>query len=365
MKKSLIILLAILFIGSGYVVYDTIQSNKAKESDLADLQAEIQELNAQLSGVQLSGSEAALTTGTAQVAVQEEPIIQTPTPKVVSTWNNTSTTPTQPTIPQNPPITQPTTSYDSNSRYRDASARDSLCKYRNDEWLPTTARGQAAKSINSKLQYVRDNGQQHTQTIIQEWHAILSNPTASTAEKCKQYWLIDELSHQKWFVRLYDTKNGITTIGIDFLSLQDDISKIQWDGSPWLDLYKNTSTKVRYYTLSNNPNLQIITTDQYGKVQNGYSWPSVISFDKRIDGFCNNEPIYTDERKYEEVWENWIVTWSWYTDLINWNEWNRYCIKDYLHNGLSTYGQSPVFQFNQNGQLQEISTSHRVFSNAG
>jgi hypothetical protein len=367
MKKWLSIILVILFIGTGYVVYDTMQNNKEKEAELSALQAQIEDLNAQLSGEQLTGAIQLNQEITPEPT--EEIVAPVATPTVVPTQTPVvQETTTTSTTPNTPPVTQTPSTPTVSPQSQFISSQDrttSVCGYRKQDGLPSVAWGQAAKFINSKLQYVRDNWQQHTTTLMNEAYAALSDPTIDATEKCRQSWLIDELSNQKWFIRSYQTQNWITTIGIDFISLQDDISKIQWDGPPRLDLYKNSSTKVRYYTLSNNPNLQIAQTDLDGNIQNiWYRGLWLSSFDQRINSFCNYEPIYTDERRYEELYQNWVVVWSGYTELINWNDYGRYCIKDYLFNWYSTHGKTPIFQFNQHWQLHQIDTNHRVFSNA-
>lgn len=263
MKKWFSILLIILLIGTGYVVYDTMQSNKEKEADLTALQAQIEELNAQLSGRQETG-------------IVEEDIIQAPEvvevnnmPDISQNTNTVSIGTTTTTIQPmpTPPVTQTpaTPTVSPQSQYISASERNTLCGYIQGD-APNTTWVQDAKFINNKLQYVRDNGQQHTKTLMNEAYAILSDPTIDTTEKCRQSWLIDELLYQKGYVRSYETKNGVTTIGIDFISLQDDLSKMFSIDSMRLETYKNTSTKVRYYTLSQIPVLQTLNLDNRGNV---------------------------------------------------------------------------------------------------
>jgi len=230
-----------------------------------------------------------------------------------------------------------------------------VCWYRKTDWLPTNTWGQDAKFINSKLQYVRDNGQQYTQTFIDEAYNILSDSSINTAEKCRQSWLIDELSKQRGYVRSFETENWVTTIGIDFISLQDDISKIQYDGPPSLELYKNSSLKVRYYTLSNNPELQTLDLDNHGYVL-GEKY--INNFNTWLNEHCNNNPIYNWLKKYEEIRENWVIVREWYTEEINRKEFNwtaHFCVKDRLKEEWSRV----TFQFNANWDLQKIDLNRR------
>jgi hypothetical protein len=160
MKKSLIILFIILLIGTGYVVYDTMQDNKEKQSDLADLQAQIDELNAQLSRELLTGSvDEPITQNISNLIEESIPTPSTPVSAITQTPVVQETT-TISTTPSTPPVTSvavtPTVS--PQSQYISAQDRTtSLCGYRKNDGLPSIVWGQDAKFINSKLQYVRDN----------------------------------------------------------------------------------------------------------------------------------------------------------------------------------------------------------------
>lgn len=225
------------------------------------------------------------------------------------------------------------------------------CDYWNNEWLPTTSRWKDAKFINGKLQYVRDHGQNHTRTIVDEAYSILST---NITERCRQSWLIDELSDQKWYVRSYNTENWVTTIGIDFISLQDDISKIKWDGPPWLDLYKNTSTKVRYYTLSSNPSLESLWLDSNKSVvinsteRDGLQKIYINNFSQWINQFCNNEPIYFEQEAINYNYSMWER---------NFNENNMNCITKHIENG-----KLFIFKFDSIWNIRSIKGWHRFWS---
>lgn len=344
MKKRLIILLIILFIGAGYVVYDTMQDNKEKETNLTDLQSQIDELNAQLSGEQLTGA-----IDEPIVEIIPEPVedivapVQTPAVSITSletVENNVNTS-----------VQTSSTSYSQpqfilwDSRW----PQKNICWYRDNEWLPTKQWGADAKFINSKLQYLWDNWQQHTESVREESYRLLSDANISLSEKCRYSWLIDEMTNQKWYIESYQTQNWITTIGIDFISLQEDISKtIQYEGFPSLKLYKNTSTKARYYTLSSDPTLMSLYTDanwfieyqETGSLRN----IEISNFNTWINQFCNNEPIYNHDDG----------------NSINFNYFNGVnndqCMQSKINNGSEF-----IFTFSPDGKLNSIQGWWRRF----
>jgi hypothetical protein len=164
----------------------------------------------------------------------------------------------------------------------------------------------------------------------------LNESWLTNSNKCRYSRLIDALEKQQWYLKSYKTENWITTIGIDFLSYQDDVSKLAYDGAPRLNIMKNTSTNIRYYQLSSNPQLQTVDTKWWIKYINDFtSW---------TNGFCNNETIYTTD--------------GWNT---NRNENNIYCVKNKLKND----NNINIFNFNSVGQLQKIDLNRRHLSLAG
>lgn len=216
-------------------------------------------------------------------------------------------------------------------------AINSICKRYTNEWLPNSTRGADAKFINTKLQDVRDNWQQLVNTYINEANSKLNESWLTNSNKCRYSRLIDALQNQQWYMRSYTTANWITTIGIDFISYQDDVSKIAYDWAPRLDVMKNTSTKVRYYQLSSNPQLQTVDSNWTKKyISNFTSW---------TNQFCNNETIYTTD---------WWDT--------NRNENNIYCVRSGLPSNNSTVA---TFSFDSIGKLQKIDLNRRHLSLAG
>jgi len=123
---------------------------------------------------------------------------------------------------------------------------------------------------------------------------------------------------------------------------------------------KNTSTKVRYYKLSSNPQLQTLNLDGRSYVL----WYKYIgNFNTWLNEHCNDNPIYNWEKRYEEKYENWVRTRAGYTEEINRKQenWiNHFCVKNRLKERYWTFN----FQFNSNWDLQKIDLDWRHLSNA-
>jgi regulator of replication initiation timing len=243
-----------------------------------------------------------------------------------------------------------------NFRNQSHDTTNSICKRYNSEWLPNTNWWADAKFINSKFQDVWDNWQHLVSKHISEANQILNSPWLTNKDRCRYSWLIDALQTQRWYIKSYKTENWATTIGIDFISYQDDISKIKYDWPPWLELMKNTSTKVRYYKLSSNPQLQTLNLDSHG---NNIAWHKYLNnFNNWLNEHCNNNPIYN--------WESW---WAWYTGEINWKQANwidHFCVKNRLLEFMWFMWETWVWlQFNSNWDLQKIDLNWRHMFLAG
>lgn len=239
---------------------------------------------------------------------------------------------------------------------------NSICKRYTNEWLPNSTRVADAKFINSKLQDVRDNWQHLVSTYINESNVKLNQAWITDIDRCRYSRLIDALQKQQWYIRSYTIENWITTIGIDFLTYQDDISKIQRDWL-WLSNMKNTSTKVRYYKLSSNPELQTLNLDNRWYVL----WYKYINnFNTWLNEHCNDTPIYNWEKRYEEKYENWVRIREGYTEEINRKESNwidHFCVENRL-NEQGQYWDVINFKFNSYWDLQKIDLNRRHLSTA-
>ena len=190
-----------------------------------------------------------------------------------------------------------------------------------------------AKFVNKALQDVRDNGQYLVKNYIDEANRVLDSAWLTKRDQCRYSLLIDELENQKWFIKSYRKENWKMVIWIDFISYKENIT---WDdfraeGAGYFDVIKNTSTKVRYYTLNDNVELQILNIDDswYAHKDNQWNYCTYISnWDIRLNSFCNWEPIY-NWFKYPSEWELYYSLWPDRAGQdYNWNEWWEYCMKD-------------------------------------
>jgi putative hemolysin len=240
---------------------------------------------------------------------------------------------------------------------------NNICKWYDSEWIPNSNRAKAAKFINAKLQDVRDNGEYLVNQYINDANTKLDDKSLSNSDKCMYSRLIDALQSQQWYLRSYKTENGVTTIGIDFIAYQDDISKIAYNWPPRLEVMINTSTKVRYYTLSSNPQLQTLNVDN-----NWYVWSSenkyINNFDNRLNEFCNNEHIYNGERDTDRKGND--------LGIIDWNNFrgeqhNVYCVKNMLDKaiGQPESADKISFGFNADWELQKIDLNRWNLALAG
>lgn len=371
MKNFFLILLIILLAGSGYFLYNLNNTNVQLQTQISWLEWELSWLTLQIVELQSIQTTTWTTeevlpelpnTKTWNMSLEEENLalkelaqkyrdalilekLKNKSTTDTTTTTNTTTATTTNTIT---PIVSTNKIVFSNQWI---DAINNICKWYNSEWIPNSNRAKAAKFINSKLQDVRDNWQQLVNKYVNEANTKLDEPWLSNSDKCMYSWLIDELQNQKWYLKSYKTENGVTTIGIDFLTYQDDISKIKYDWSPRLDVMKNTSTKVRYYILSSNPQLQSLYTDNnwyatyYDSKEYQKNFKYLNNFNNRLNEFCGNQKIYTNAE-----WAN-----------INRNENNMYCVKNRLKNETHTF----IFNFNVSGELQKIDLNWRHLTLAG
>lgn len=259
------------------------------------------------------------------------------------TWTTSSTTNT--TL-QSTNTKSTTISKNKISLHQWYEVTDKICKWHTSEWLPNAVWAADAKFINTILQDIRDNWQHLTKKYINEANQVLDWAGVTNKDICRYSRLIDVIQNQQWYIKSYTTKNWVTTIWIDFITYQTDISKIKYDGSPRLDIMKNTSTKVRYYILSSTPQLQTLYRDSNGYVTNMEKKIYLNNFNSRLNEFCNNQYIY--------------IQWS----DINWNENNFYCVKNILKT--DAYPNKALnFNFNSGGELQKIDLNRRRLALAG
>jgi hypothetical protein len=131
----------------------------------------------------------------------------------------------------------------------------------------------------------------------------------------------------------------------------------------WLSNMKNTSTKVRYYKLSSNPELQTLNLDNRWYVL----WYKYINnFNTWLNEHCNDTPIYNWEKRYEEKYENWVKIREGYTEEINRKESNwidHFCVENRL-NEQGQYWDVINFKFNSYWDLQKIDLNRRHLSTA-
>lgn len=211
------------------------------------------------------------------------------------------------------------------------------------------------KFVNKALQDVRDNWEHLVKNYIAEANRVLDSAWLTKRDQCRYSLLIDELENQKWYIKSYKTENGRTIVWIDFLSYKENIS---WDDmTPYGGWYllKNTSTKLRYYTLSDNVELELLNVDanwytkeKDGRIIYGRDRKHVSNWNVRLNAFCNNEPVYN--------WERWRVG-EWEEEgIINRNKHGRLCTKTMIDGDEYGYGASLLdFKFDATWNIDRIS----------
>ena len=215
------------------------------------------------------------------------------------------------------------------------------------------------KFVNKALQDVRDNGEHLVKNYINEANRVLDSAWLTKRDQCRYSLLIDELEHQNWFIKSYKNENWKVTIGIDFISYKESITwddALEWYGDR-RDIKKNTSTKLRYYTLSDNAELETINVDNNWVLPEGY-WASYTKFihnrDNRLNNFCNNEPVYYHIDDEELQYIDYTSFWTYFNGgrYYNSNSWNsdRYCIKRQIE----SWGTEWFFKFDGNWYVSKI-----------
>lgn len=235
-----------------------------------------------------------------------------------------------------------------------------LSQYDYYEDMPNKNWTDDIKFVNKALQDVRDNGEHLVRNYIIDANSVLDSTSLTKRDQCRYSLLIDELEHQNWIIKSYKNENWKITIGIDFISYKESIT---WDDCTfWYgerrDLKKNTSTKLRYYTISDNAEFETINVDNNWVLPEGY-WTSYTKFihnrNTRLNNFCNNEPIYyhiDDEElqyiaDYQSFWT--YFNGSWYYNSNWWNT-DRYCIKKQIE----SWGTEWFFKFDGNWYVSKI-----------
>ena len=224
-----------------------------------------------------------------------------------------------------------------------------LSQYDYYEDMPNKNWTDDIKFVNKALQDVRDNGEHLVKNYIIEANRVLDSAWLTKRDQCRYSLLIDELENQQWTIKSYKNENWKITIGIDFISYKENIT---WDDCTfWYgerrDLTKNTSTKVRYYILSDSAELETVNVDNNWVLPEGY-WTTYTKFihnwNTRLNNFCNNEPIYyhlTEIPEYRTDWE--------YLNLNWWNS-DRYCIKKQIESWWTAW----KFSFDGNWYVSKI-----------
>jgi len=213
------------------------------------------------------------------------------------------------------------------------------------------------KFVNKALQDVRDNGQYLVKNYIDEANKVLDSSSLTKRDQCRYSLLIDNLESQKWYLKSYKTENGKTTVWIDFISYKESISWDDMGGLSW-ELLKNTSTKLRYYTLSDNVELELLNVDENwytNETDYHHDRKYVSNWNVRINAFCNNEPVYNWER---QRMRNWVEG-----EIINRNEFGRLCTKTMI--GKDEYSNTLInFRFDSAWTIDRISWLNYWLTNA-
>lgn len=254
------------------------------------------------------------------------------------TWTNIQT-------PVTPAVTNtniPTMSEDYNEYW-------TLCWISDSEGKPNNKYFVGTKFVNQVLQEVRDKGQEFTVPKINELYDTFQWNTLDNCGKRKYGRAIYVLQNQPGYVTSYTTTQGVTKISIDFVSYKETLEEIDfWPPNVFFQT-KNTSKKARTYTLDTKPDLQTLYTDGQWYVTLDQKKIYLNNLNQRLNQFCNNEKIYT-----QNDWTN-----------INWNEQNMYCIQERLSPGSNYWPSIIYFEFNAVWEISKIDLNWRWLSTAG
>ena len=229
--------------------------------------------------------------------------------------------------------------------------------YGYNDYMPNKNWTDDVKFVNKALQDVRDNGEDLVKNYIIEANRVLDSAWLTKRDQCRYSLLIDELENQQWIIKSYKNENWKITIWIDFISYKENITRDDYDEFGGLNITKNTSSKVRYYTLSDNAELETVNVDGNWILPEGY-WTTYTKFihnrNTRLNNFCNNEPIYyhidDEELQYIDYQSFWTYfDGSWYYNH-NWWERDRYCIKRQIESWETAWR----FSFDSNWNISKI-----------
>lgn len=219
----------------------------------------------------------------------------------------------------------------------DSSEPESTCNrteevyrenWRDYRYKPNNKRAADARFVNNVLQDVRNNWQHLVQNYMIQANEILDSAWLTNSDRCRYSFLIYALENQRWELTSYKTQNWVTTIWVDFYSYKETLDKYDIDPAGWTYyIYKNTSKKSRNYTLSEDPQLEVL------KVDNNWHTNAV---------YYNGTP---DTRSYVSNWNTWIntycnneIVYNWKSPdpdnnfNYNWNTNNALCIRNRLSN---------------------------------
>lgn len=221
------------------------------------------------------------------------------------------------------------------------------CWWVSSEWKPNSSYFAAAKFVNQQLQDVRVTWQNLITTKINTLTAQLQETDGES--RCTYAWAIDALQHQPGYVTSYSTTNGVTEILIDFVSYKETLEEIDFWPPEFFFQTKNTSKKARTYTLDTTPALQTLYTNEQWYVTMDQKKIYLNNLNQRLNQFCNNEKIYT-----QDEWTN-----------INRNEQNVYCVQDRLSPSSNYWPSIIYFEFNAAWKISKIHLNWRRLSTAG
>lgn len=210
------------------------------------------------------------------------------------------------------------------------------------------------KFVNNILQEVQESGENLVINYINEANNILDSNWLTKREQCRYSLLIDILKNQKGVVTSYNNEDWKIVIWINFIMYKEDISRDDWlrsSNGGTRDIEKSPSTKTKYYTLSENPELETLNVDRNWFLH--FSWNSNTIFindrDSWINKFCNDEPIYTELL----VWD--LAIHDTLSQYYNQNN-GHYCIKDRLDTKWARF----MFDFDEKWYIKKIKAKYNI-----
>ena len=222
------------------------------------------------------------------------------------------------------------------------------------EDMPNKNWTEDVKFVNKKLEDVRENWENLVSKYIDEANEVLDSKWLTKRDQCKYSLLIDTLKNQKWIVNSYKNENWKITIWIDFITYKEEISRYdRRPSSRWnsRDIEKSPSSKTRYYTLSENPELETLNVDSNWFLH--FSWNNNTIFindrDSWLNRFCDNEPIYTELL----VWD--LAIYDTLGQYHNRNDWH-YCIKKRLDTKWAWF----EFRFDEKWNIKRIMAKYNL-----